>query len=235
MTVHPLLAAAPAQSLSTSSIEGILLSLSSVAILLMAFACLGSKLFNRYVAYYGFQSVVLAFAAAVVAYHFDNAELWALSILTLSVKGIAIPLATRRLLLQRLDLKRDAAMSTGLTTALILGALLTVFAYLVIQPQDFPRGVVASSAVPLATATILLGALTMVVRRHVAAQLIGWLITENGVFLGAITLVASFPFIIEAGIFLDIVAAVLIMIAFVSGIARRLAEATSSELQSLTG
>ncbi len=102
------------QSLSSSSIEGTLLSLSAVGILLAAFGCLGSKLFNRYVAYYGLQSIVLSFAAGVVAYHYDNAQLWALAVLTLAVKGLAIPIAARRLLLRRLELKRDVAMSTGL-------------------------------------------------------------------------------------------------------------------------
>jgi hydrogenase-4 component E len=223
------------QSLSSSSIAGVLLSLSSVAILLAAFACLGSKLFNRYVAYYGLQSVVLSFATAVVAFRFDSGELWALAVITLGVKGIAIPTATRRLLLRRLDLHRDVSLSTGLSTSLILGALLTAFAYLVISAQDLPHGLVASSVVPVSTAVVLIGGLTMVVRRHTVAQLIGWLITENGVFLGAITLVATFPFIVEAGIFLDLVAAVLIMLVFVSGIARSLAEATSAELRGLRG
>lgn len=223
------------ESLSTSSVAGVLLTLSSVMMLLAAFACLGSKLFNRYVVYYGFQSILLSFATAVVAYHFSSAELWALSVITLLIKGIAIPFAAQRLLIQRLQLKRDVALSTGLSTSLIVGAVLTAFAFLVIQPQDLPRGVVAAAAVPLSTALILLGALSMVVRRHTVAQLIGWLITENGVFLGAITLAATFPFIVEAGIFLDLVAAVLIMAVFVSGITRRLAEATAAELRQLRG
>lgn len=223
------------ENLSSTSIEGTLLTLSSVGILLAAFACLGSKLFNRYIAYYGFQSVLLSFACAVVAYHYNSPELWALAVITLALKGIAIPLATQRLLLRRLELKRDVALSTGLSTSLIIGALLTAFAYLVIGPADLPHGVVAASVVPLSTAVVLLGGLAMVVRRHTVAQLIGWLITENGVFLGAITLVATFPFIVEAGIFLDLVAATLIMVVFVSGIARRLAEATSAELRGLQG
>jgi len=223
------------QSLSTSSIEGILVSLSSVVMLLAAFGCLGSKLFNRYVAYYGVQSLVLSFACAVVAYHYASVQLWVLAVITLAIKGLAIPIATRRLLLRRLELKRDVAISTGLSTSLIIGALLTTFSYLAIRPQDLPHGLVASSVVPLSTAIILLGALMMVVRRHTVAQLIGWLIPENGVFLGAITLVATFPFIVEAGIFLDLVAAVLIMVVFVSGIARSLAEATSVELMELRG
>ena len=54
--------------------------------------------------------------------------------LTLAIKGIAIPLAARRLLVTRLALKRDAAMSTGLSTSLIAGGALTAFAYLVTRP-----------------------------------------------------------------------------------------------------
>jgi hydrogenase-4 component E len=151
------------------------------------------------------------------------------------VKGIGIPLAARRLLVQRLALKRDVALSTGLSTSLIAGGALTAFAYLVTRPHLLPHGLVATAVVPLSTAVILLGGLTMVVRRHTVAQLIGWLIVENGVFLGAITLVATFPFIVEAGIFLDVVAGVLIMLVFVSGLTRQLAEASAAELRGLRG
>jgi hydrogenase-4 component E len=223
------------EALSTSSVGGVLLDLAGVVILLTAFACLGSKLFNRYVVYYGVQSVVLSIACGVVAWRFDSPELWALAGLTLAIKGIGIPVVTRRLLIERLDLKRDVALSTGLSTSLIIGGALTAFSYLVIRPQLLPRGLVATAVVPLSTAVVLLGGLAMVVRRHTVAQLIGWLIVENGVFLGAITLVATFPFIIEAGIFLDLVAAVLIMLVFVSGLTRQLAHASAAELRGLRG
>jgi hydrogenase-4 component E len=223
------------QNLSATSASGVLLDLSGVVMLLLAFACLGSKLFNRYVAYYGAQSVVLSFAAGVAAQAFRSPELWVLASATLLIKGIGIPVAARRLLIRRLDLKRDAALSTGLSTSLIAGGGLTAFAYLVTRPQLLPHGVVAGAVVPLSTAVILLGALAMVVRRHTVAQLIGWLIVENGVFLGAIILVATFPFIVEAGIFLDVVAGVLIMLVFVSGLTRQLASASASELRELQG
>lgn len=203
--------------------------------LLCALACLGSKLFVRYLSYYGAQSIVLSFATGVVAFHYGRVELWVLAVLTLAVKGIGIPTAMRRLLVHRLDLKRDVAVSTGLSTALILGGALTTFSYLVTRPALLPHGLVAAAVVPLSTAVILLGALEMVLRRHTVAQLVGWLIVENGVFLGAITLAAAFPFIIEAGVFLDIVAGVLIMVAFVSGLTRELAHATASELRGLRG
>ncbi|HUA02612.1 MAG TPA: hypothetical protein VMB27_01840 [Solirubrobacteraceae bacterium] len=222
------------ESLSASSPEGVLLDLSAVTILLCAFACLGSKLFDRYVIYYGAQSIVLSFAAAIVAFHQHDAGLWALAALTFAIKGIGIPYGTRHFLIDRFALNRDVALSTGLSSSLIFGAFLTAFAFLAIRPGTVPHGLVASAVLPISTAVILLGALCMVVRRHTIAQLIGWLIIENGVFLGAIATVATFPFIVEAGVFLDLVAAVLIMIAFVSGLARQLAEASGPELRQLT-
>ena len=223
------------EALSSSSTAGVLLSLSGVLMLLLAFACLASKLFNRYVTYYGAQSVVLSFAAGTTAVAFHSIELWILAALTLIIKGIAIPVAARRLLVRRLALKRDTAMSTGLSTSLIAGGALTAFAYLVTRPALLPHGTAAAAVVPLSTAVILLGALTMVVRRHTIAQLVGWLIVENGVFLGGITLVSTFPFIVEAGIFLDLVAGVLMMVVFVSGLTRQLAGASAEELRELRG
>lgn len=221
--------------LSGTSAAGVLLDLCGGLILLCCFACLGSKLFNRYVAYYGAQSITLSVATGVVAWQYDRAELWVLAVLTLAIKGIAIPTAASRMLLHRLELKRDVALSTGLSTSLIVGGVLTMYAYLVTRPQELPAGLTASAVVPISTAVILLGGLTMVLRRHTVAQLIGWLILENGVFLGAITLAATFPFIIEAGIFLDLVAGVLIMLVFVSGLTHQLAHATADELRGLRG
>lgn len=223
------------EKLSATSAAGVLLDLAAVLMLLAAFACLGSKLFNRYVAYYGAQSVVLSFATGVVATAYGRVELWVLAVLTLAIKGVGIPIATRRLLVERLGLNRDVALSTGLSTSLIAGGALVAFSYLVTRPQLLPSGLVAAAVVPISTAIILLGGLAMVVRRHTVAQLIGWLIVENGVFLGAITLVATFPFIVEAGVFLDLVAGVLIMVVFVSGLTRRLAEASAAELKELRG
>jgi len=212
-----------------------LINLASVLILLFAFACLGSKLFDRYVGYYAIQSVLLSVVAAIVAYDLDAAALWALAVLTLLIKGVGIPVATRRYLLARLSLKRDAAIALGLSTTLIIGAVLTGLAYFAMRPSTLPGRLLDTAAVPLAMAVVLLGGLCMVVRRHTIAQLLGWLIVENGVFLGAITLVATFPFIVEAGIFLDLVAGVLIMLALVSGLAQRLASATASDLRRLRG
>lgn len=208
--------------LTLTSPGGLVLSIDAVLILLLAFACLGSKLFDRYIVYYGLQSAFLAVAAATAAYLTGDAALWVLAGLTVAIKAILIPVAARRLLVRRLNLKRDSGLTLGLSVTLIVGASLCAFAYLAIGPQHLASGLLSGAVIPISTAVILLGALTMVVRKHMLAQLIGWLIMENGAFLGAVTLTASFPFIVEAGIFLDLVAGFLIMLAMTTGLAERL-------------
>jgi len=210
------------QHLSLSAPSGVILSLDAVLMLLTAFACLGSKLFDRYLTYYGMQSFLLAIAAGTSAFVNHAPALWILAALTFVLKGIAIPEVARRLLVQRLQLKRDTAIVVGLSTSLILGAGLCAFAYLVIGPESWATGVISKSVIPLSTAIVLLGALMTVVRRHRLAQLIGWLMMENGVFLGGVTLASGFPFIVEAGIFLDVIAGVLIMLAMTTGVAERI-------------
>ncbi len=62
-----------------------------------------------------------------------------------------------------------------------------------------------------------------------------WVVGRSIRRLLLLTLAPTFAFIVEAGVFLDLVAAVLIMLALVFGLARRLAGATASELRGLRG
>jgi hydrogenase-4 component E len=200
----------------------VLMDLLAVLILLCSLASLGSKLFDRYLQYFGLQSVLLATATATAAFIEHEVALWILAGLTFCLKGIAVPYAARRWLVRRLDLKRDTQLFLGLSMSLVVAAALCALAYLVIGLHPLAHGLISPSIIPLSTAVILLGALAMVVRRHMVAQLIGWLIMENGVFLGAINLVPTFPFIVEAGIFFDLIACVLIMLALATGLAEQM-------------
>lgn len=234
----------PAAAGKVPNVADVGFALSAIGMLMFSLASLGSKLFDRYVSYYGAQSAVLAFATGLIAFERRQVDLWVLAVLTILLKGVVIPVVTRRLLIRRLGLKRDAAVAIGLSSALLAGVMLTGFAFLVTE-QAFPAiaatgggsgtQVVTGGVVAIATAITLIGALSTVVRRHTVAQLFGWLVVENGVFLGAIALLPTFAFIVEAGVFLDLVAGVLIMLVVVSGLARRLASVTAVELRELEG
>jgi hydrogenase-4 component E len=68
---------------------------------------------------------------------------------------------------------------------------------------------------PLAFAGVLIGFFIMVDRRRAVTQILGFLMLENGIFLLALLTTYGVPFIVEMGVFLDVLVAVLIMEVFV--------------------
>jgi len=62
---------------------------------------------------------------------------------------------------------------------------------------------------------VLIGFFIMVERRRAVTQILGFLMLENGIFLLALLTTYGVPFIVEMGVFLDVLVAVLIMEVFV--------------------
>ncbi len=126
------------ESLSATSTAGVLLDLSGVLMLLLAFACLASKLFNRYVAYYGAQSVVLSFAAATAAVAFGILGLHGALLQTLNHA-----LAKSVLFLSSGDVSlryktREAGDVSGLLTAVpVTGGVLLLASFAVLGSPPF--------------------------------------------------------------------------------------------------
>ncbi len=126
------------ESLSATSTAGVLLDLSGVLMLLLAFACLASKLFNRYVAYYGAQSVVLSFAAATAAVAFGILGLYGALLQTLNHA-----LAKSVLFLSSGDVSlryktREAGDVSGLLTAVpVTGGVLLLASFAVLGSPPF--------------------------------------------------------------------------------------------------
>ena len=73
----------------------------------------------------------------------------------------------------------------------------------------------AVGLLPLAFAGVLIGFFIMVNRRRAVTQILGFLMLENGIFLLALLATYGVPFIVEMGVFLDVLVAVLIMEVFV--------------------
>jgi hydrogenase-4 component E len=76
------------------------------------------------------------------------------------------------------------------------------------QPFETPLG--AGRALPSAVTLILLGLQTMVTRHHVIAQITGFLVIENGMALAGLTATYGMPLVIEFGVLLDLLLAVIV-------------------------
>jgi hydrogenase-4 component E len=65
--------------------------------------------------------------------------------------------------------------------------------------------------VPVALSTVVIGLLVLTTRSKAITQVVGYLILENGIFVFGLSQVERVPFLVEAGVLLDIFVGVFIM------------------------
>jgi hydrogenase-4 component E len=87
--------------------------------------------------------------------------------------------------------------------------------------------------VPTALATVWTGLLLVVSRRKAVTQVLGFLVLENGVFVFGLLLTDFMPVMVEAGVLLDLLAAVFVMGIVMFQINREFASLDTHALSSL--
>ena len=132
------------------------------------------------------------------------------SIATVAVKGFVIPSLLRRAL-RVANIDREVQPLLGFVPSLLLGGAATIGAVglggtLPLLPEH-----ARSLLVPGAFATVVCGFLLLMGRAKAIAQVCGYLILENGIYLFGLLLIDSVPLLVEAGILLDLTVAVFVI------------------------
>ena len=96
---------------------------------------------------------------------------------------------------------------------MLIGIALVIFSYYLTAPIRELSTLVTRSTLAVALATVMLGLLMMITRRHAVTQIIGFLALENGLFFAATSATYGMPLVVELGVALDILIA-----AFIFGI-----------------
>ena len=193
----------------------------SKAVNLLSFAALGLTILlivrtslERQVRVFGLQSFVLALLSVLIAAYSGSLELLGVGVALVVVKGVAIPRVLNRAV-ANIGLQRAAAPYLGTAPALMISGMLTIIAFYVMTPIAASNPLPTADAIPLAFAGVLIGFFIMVNRRRAVTQILGFLMLENGIFLLALLATYGVPFIVEIGVFLDLLVGVLIMEVFV--------------------
>jgi len=193
----------------------------SKAVNLLAFVALGLTILlivktslEGQVRVFGLQSLVLALLSILIALYSGSIELFGVGVVLVVVKGVMIPRVLNRAV-AKIGLARVAAPYMGTAPALIICGILTIISFYVMTPIAASNPLPTADAIPLAFAGVLIGFFIMVNRRRAVTQILGFLMLENGIFLLALLATYGVPFIVEMGVFLDVMVAVLIMEVFV--------------------
>ena len=180
------------------------------------------------------QSGVLTALAAVVAYFGGSRELFGVAVVFAIVKVIVIPRVLNRAV-TKIGIQRAVAPYLGTSMTLAICSGLVVVAFYVMATVTASNRLPTGDGIPLAFAGVLIGLFTTVNRRLALTQILGFLMLENSIFMIALLATYGVPLIVEMGVFLDVLVAVLILEVFVYRIRDNFESIDVKQLGSLRG
>jgi hydrogenase-4 component E len=214
-----------------------IVSLLAIASLLLAFVMLGSRWLNNYLYAFGAESWVIAALSAVIGFYSGYPELYYIAILTVLFRGLLLPYLIWKMI-RRLNVTLEIHEILQPSSALVLGAFGVIFSLVVSYRFGQSLGLLGTVMVLAFTVMLsikLIGFLMLAVRHEAISQVLGLLLLENGMFLGAQMLVPGMPVLIEIVILFDLLIVVACFGVLVRFLASHAGSTSSLELKRLVG
>jgi hydrogenase-4 component E len=161
-----------------------------------------------------------------------TAHVAALAAGALGVKAILIPVLMTRATRESTH-RRELTPIVGFASTLFLGALGAAVAFTWTSDLPLPVPGKHPLLVPTAVTTAWTGLLLLLTRRKAVTQVLGFLVLENGVFVFGQLLSDFMPVMVEAGVLLDLLAAVFVMGLVMFDLQRAFSSLDTSRLTSL--
>jgi len=134
-------------------------------------------------------------------------------------KAIVIPVALHRMIV-KLGIHRQIETVVGIGPTMLLGIGLVALSMVVILRVTPEADPLAREDLAFALSVVLLGLLTMVTRRNVVSQVVGFMSLENGLVLAA-TGAKGMPFVVEISVAFSILIAFIVIGIFLFRIRER--------------
>ena len=186
------------------------LNVCAALLLLLSFAMLSQRRVVTMVNLLAIQGALLCAATLLLAWRTQDTHLYYSAVLTLGLKVIFLPWLLHRLI-RRLDVYWDSEPVINQTGLMLLGLLIVVFSFGLAQPISALANTATRSTIGIAIAVILLAFLAMITRRKAMSQVVAFLSMENGLFFGAMSATYGMPMIVELGVALDVLVAMLVL------------------------
>jgi hydrogenase-4 component E len=204
-----------------------------VLVVVLDFVLLSSSRLGAAIRVVAAQGALLALLPVLLATGgHQTGHVVALAVGALVVKGMGIPWLMAWAL-REAPLRREAAPIVGFVPSLVLGAVGVVLSFAFAGELPLPTPERHPLLLPTSLATVWTGLLLVVSRRKAVAQVLGFLVLENGVFVFGVHLSDFMPVMVEAGVLLDLFAAVFVMGIVMLHIQREFSSLDTARLSSL--
>ena len=159
----------------------------------------------------GWQGVALAAIPVLRGVYDGDGALIGVGVAVLVLRGAILPRLLARAVGAEPQAHREATPLVNTATSLLITAVLTLAAFAATRPLVSLQPAATTTAVPAATAVVLIALFVMVTRRHAVSQAAGFLMLDNGIAATAFLLTAGVPLIVELGASLDVLFAVIVI------------------------
>lgn len=200
-------------------------------VLLLNFFVLGTSRLHAVINAAALQGAVLGLLALLV-HGFNGWLPLAVGCATVLIKGFTIPAMLRRAM-REASIRREVDPFIDFIPSLLACAVGTGFAVVFAHTLPLAPQHVGSLLVPASLATVLTGFLVLSTRRKAITQVAGYLILENGVFIMGLGLLDAIPFLVEAGVLLDLFVGIFVMGIIIYRINKEFASLDTARLSSL--
>lgn len=155
-----------------------------------------------------------------------------LALLVVAAKGCCIPWLLLNAA-KKADVNESVRPLLGYSGSILAGAAATIAAFFAASRLPLAPEHQGLLLVPVALATMLAGFIALITRRKAINQVIGYLLLENGIFIFGQLLTEAMPLMVEAGVLLDLIAGIFVMVIVISQISREFSSLDTSRMTNL--
>ena len=170
---------------------------------------LGTSRLDAMIRTVAIQGVLLG-AGPVLAHGHVSATGVLVGLATLAIKGFAIPTMLLRSI-REVEIRREVEPLVSLGVCMLLGGLAAASALVFTSDLTLSPGRESRLIIPASLTTLVTGFILLTTRLKAVTQVVGYLVLENGVFIFGLLLIESVPFLVEAGVLLDLVVGIFVM------------------------
>jgi len=176
-------------------------------VVLMDFAVLGTSRLSACIRAVAAQGLLLGVFSLVNGGDISLHSL-SLALGTIAVKALLLP-AFLRWAIREASVRREVEPLVGYMASFLLGTVALAIAFAVAARLPSTPG--SSLLVPVALLTLMIGLIVLITRTKALSQVLGYLMLENGIYLFGLTQARRVPFLVEAGVLLDVFVGVFVM------------------------
>lgn len=159
-------------------------------------------------------------------------RLFVLTVVIVCLKGWLIPKFLFKAI-SLADMRSTVTSVIGFVPTLLLGGAATTAALVFAGSLPLPDDHLSHLLIPTALATVMAGFLVLATRREALAQVLGYIVLENGIFIFGLLLIEAVPVLVELGIVLDLFVGVFVMGIIINHVSRAFPEASTEHMASL--